>query len=88
MKPLTKTTRWLLNKAVKVKVLQLLEEGYQGITERDMWEFLERFYWKKLPLKTVQELKVSISEVKANDYFDYQRLKAMTKHDFEELDYL
>ena len=88
MKELIKPNRWLLKNTVKQQVNHLLGEGYQEITEKDMWEFLECFYWKKNCPQTLKEMKVSIKKINANDYFDYQRLKAMTKNDFDDLDLL
>ena len=88
MKKLNKTTHWLLQKTVKEQVQLFLDSGYQEVTEKDMWEFLEYYYWKKKRPKALKELKLAIKEVTPNDYFDYQRLKAMTKNEFEELDFL
>lgn len=73
---------------IENQVRKLLDEGYQGITEQDMYEFLEKFYWKIEQPKTIQAMEISISKISANDYFDFQQLKAVTKSDFAELNYL
>ena len=88
MNKLNKTTHWLLQKTVKEQVQLFLKLGYQEVTEKDMWEFLECYYWKKNHPKGLKEMKLGIREITPNDYFDYQRLKAMTKNKFEELDFL
>lgn len=77
-----------LKKTVKKQVEFLLEAGYQEITETDMWEYLLTYRWKRGRPKKISLMKEDIVKVTANNYFDYQQLKAITKNKFEDLDQL
>lgn len=77
-----------LKKTVKKQVEFLLEAGYQEITETDMWEYLLTYRWKRGRPKNISLMKEDIVKVTANNYFDYQQLKAITKNKFEDLDQL
>ena len=85
---LNKATTWLLKGTVKEQVVLLLEEGYQEVTEKDMWDFLLHFRWKRQRPDSIQEMKLDIKKITANDYFDYQQLKAVTKSGFDDLEQL
>lgn len=87
-KKISMTTNWLLKGTVKEQVKTLLESGYKEVTEKDMLDFLVNFRWKRSKPETIQEMKEDIKKVTANDYFDYQQLKAITKIDFDDLDHL
>jgi hypothetical protein len=53
-----------------------------------MLDYLVNFRWKRKQPETIQEMKEDIKKITANDYFDYQQLKAVTKVGFDDLDHL
>lgn len=85
---LNKTTSWRLKKTIKRQVADFLEAGYHEITEKDMWEYLLNYRWKRKRPESIILMKEDILKISANDYFDYQQLKAMTKINFDDLDQL
>lgn len=87
-KKLNKATTWLLKGSVKEQVKELLADGYQEVTEQDMWDFLVNFRWKRERPDSIQGMKEDIKNITPNDYFDYQQLKAVTKNSFDDLEHL
>lgn len=87
-KKISMTTNWLLKGTIKEQVKSLLKSGYTEVTEKDMLDYLVNFRWKRKQPETIQKMKEDIKKITANDYFDYQQLKAVTKVGFDDLDYL
>lgn len=87
-KKISMTTNWLLKGTIKEQVKSLLKSGYTEVTEKDMLDYLVNFRWKRRQPETIQEMKEDIKKITANDYFDYQQLKAVTKVGFDDLDHL
>lgn len=87
-KKISMTTNWLLKGTIKEQVKSLLKSGYTEVTEKDMLDYLVNFRWKRKQPEAIQEMKEDIKKITANDYFDYQQLKAVTKVGFDDLDHL
>lgn len=87
-KKISLTTSWLLKGTIKEQVGKLLKSGYTEVTEKDMLDFLINFRWKREQPDNINEMKTDIKKITANEYFDYQQLKAVTKIDFDDLDHL
>ncbi|MBO0443522.1 post-transcriptional regulator [Vagococcus fluvialis] len=87
-KKISMTTNWLLKGTIKEQVKSLLKSGYTEVTEKDMLDYLVNFRWKRKQPETIQKMKEDIKKITANDYFDYQQLKAVTKVGFDDLDHL
>lgn len=87
-KKISMTTNWLIKGTIKEQVKSLLKSGYTEVTEKDMLDYLVNFRWKRKQPETIQKMKEDIKKITANDYFDYQQLKAVTKVGFDDLDHL
>ncbi len=85
---INKQTTWLLKGTIRKLVKSFNEIGYSQITEQEVWEYLVTFRWKRNQPETLSEMKMDIQKVTANDYFDYQQFKAVTKKDFDDLEQL
>mgnify|MGYP002738316957 CR=1 FL=1 len=85
---LSKPMTWLLQGTVNNQVAYFLSLGYQDISEKDMWDFLLHYRWKKKKPETIKEMKTDIKKITPNDFFDYQQVKAMTRKEFPDLNQL
>ncbi|MEG0731601.1 MAG: post-transcriptional regulator [Vagococcus sp.] len=85
---ISKTKKWRLNPIIKECVVTFSKNGYQEISEEDIWRYILDYRWQKKCPETFQEMKKDLKKLSANDFFDYQQLKAMQKDKFEELNFL
>lgn len=84
--------RLRLKRLVKKKRRELVNNGYQHITEEAIWEYLLDYRWKKVDLSNYSLLLKDVPLVTSNDFFDYQMIKAQTanvdKSDWKDLNNL
>ena len=86
MTKISRTKRWLLKSVVKDWLNNLASNGYQGVTENDVWEYLCEYRWKKNYPETIALIKEDIEKMTPNEFFDYQQMKAMMTNDCQNID--
>ncbi|MFW7432111.1 post-transcriptional regulator [Vagococcus carniphilus] len=86
MTKISRTKRWLLKSVVKDWLNKLASNGYQGVTENDVWEYLCEYRWKKSSPETIALIKEDIEKMTPNEFYDYQQMKAMMTNDCQNID--
>ncbi len=65
-----------LKKAVEKKCREFQRQGYLGVEEEKLWEYLVDYRWLKEKPMNLKQKKVDVINILANEFFDYQYLKA------------
>nr|WP_269091995.1 post-transcriptional regulator [Enterococcus sp. BWR-S5] len=68
----------LLSKEIKMKCRSFQENGYQGVNENELLDYLLLYRWKNRQRLSIKECKRDILHIEPNDFFDYQQLVAQT----------
>nr|WP_245186948.1 post-transcriptional regulator [Enterococcus larvae] len=68
----------LLSKEIKLKCRSFQENGYQGVSETELLDYLLLYRWKNRQRLSIKECKSDILHIEPNDFFDYQQLVAQT----------
>lgn len=68
----------LLSKEIKMKCRSFQENGYQGVNESELLDYLLLYRWKNRQRLSIKECKRDILHIEPNDFFDYQQLVAQT----------
>ncbi len=75
----------MLRRDVQRKKRALDSSGYHYITEEDIYDYLLHYRWKSGKPATLKVMKDDIRQFTANDFFDYQQIKAMTAVTIEDI---
>ncbi|MFC0234196.1 post-transcriptional regulator [Vagococcus entomophilus] len=75
----TKTEIVLLGWCIRRKYREFLKAGYTTITKEALWEYVTCFLWKREKPTRFLDKKQQILHMTANDFFDYQQIKAQVE---------
>ncbi|WP_086350094.1 post-transcriptional regulator [Candidatus Enterococcus clewellii] len=68
----------LLSKEIKQKCRSFQDNGYRGVNETELLNYLLLYRWKNQQRLSIKECKRDILHIKPNEFFDYQQLVAQT----------
>lgn len=61
---------------LKLKASEFTRLGYANINEKDLWEYLSTYRWKKGRPKRYHQAVKDIMRITINDYFNFETVKA------------
>lgn len=79
MRKVTVIEKVILSQPLKKKAHELQRLGYSTVNEQSLWEYVLNYYWKRNYPEKISEKKQQISNITANDFFDYLQIKAQVE---------
>ncbi|WP_041363472.1 post-transcriptional regulator [Melissococcus plutonius] len=78
IKRMTWLQRLYLKRELREKCQSFHRLGYVAVDEKELWNYLATYRWKHHPISSLKARKEDISQIKPNDFFDYEQLIAQT----------
>lgn len=81
-------SRFFIRRALKKKVQEFHQEGYQTISVEELSRFFYQYEWQEEAPKSLRQKLAAIKALHVNRYFDFIKLEATSLHvpELQEID--